>query len=507
MKKIRYLGISLVILSAFTLVTATLAAVAPREANSPYPGRGADLRSALDTTYLAWAGQTGFFLTADEISPVNAAVPLTLGEVITWFTPPGGGLPVGLEHDGNGNLYMTEVADDEVHLMDTNGNGISSFPLVPPQTYNGIGVTTDGSYLYLTDTGGQDVDRYSLAGDYLSSFFVYSETVFPEGITYNPETGNLYVVDGVYFSPPEIVAEYSISGSLSTTYNLPSGSANGLAYDPLRCTYWTYDDADDTVQHLSPSFTLIESFPGTQAAGFASGEGVAVINNTLYVAAKNDNTIVAFDISLADTAYADLCTVIGTLTGQVTSANTGLELPGASIAAFDGASTYTTITDSSGFYTLTLKAGTYTVTASLAGYSPVTESGIQVFSGMTVLDFALPAGGLTASPERIERWVTPGSVVTTPLVLSNTGLAAFDFQIQEIGPESAWVAVNPLTGTIFPGEGQLVDIIFDSRMVTSTGTYTAALGVQGNFENEPPVIDMAMHVRIQIYLPISRRDQ
>ena len=234
---------------------------------------------------------------------------------------------------------MTEVADDRVHLMDINGNEISSFPLTPPQTYNGVGVTTDGSYLYLTDTGGQDVDRYSLAGDYLSNFYVYSETIFPEGITYNPETGNLYVVDGVDFQPPEIVAEYSLTGVLSTTYNLPSGAANGLAYDPLRCTYWTYDSEDDSVQHLSPSFTLIESFPGTVAAGFSAGEGVAVINNILYVAAKNANTIVAFDISAADTTYASQCTVVGTLTGQVTSAGSGLGLAGASIEASDGIST------------------------------------------------------------------------------------------------------------------------------------------------------------------------
>jgi sugar lactone lactonase YvrE len=259
-------------------------------------------------------------------------------------------------------------------------------------------VTTDGSYLYLTDTGGKEFDRYTLAGDYLSSFFVYSETVFPEGITYNPETGNLYVVDGVDFEPPEIVAEYSISGTLSTTYNLPSTAANGLAYDPLRCTYWTYDSADDSVEHLSPSFTLIESFPGTQAAGFASGEGVAVINNTLYVATKNDNTIVAFDISAADTTYASLCTVDGTLTGQVTSANTGLGLPDVTIVATDGVFTYSVFSDASGFYTLTLPAGSYTVTASLSGYNPVTELDVQIFPGATILNIALPAGGLTATP-------------------------------------------------------------------------------------------------------------
>ena len=82
----------------------------------------------------------------------------------------------------------------------------------------------------------------------------------------------------------------------------------------------------------------------------------------------------------------------------MTSAYSGLGLPGAAIEATDGVLTYSVFSDASGFYSLTLQASRYTVTDSLSGYSPVTALDVQIFSGATVLNFALPAGGLTASP-------------------------------------------------------------------------------------------------------------
>ena len=84
---------------------------------------------------------------------------------------------------------------------------------------------------------------------------------------------------------------------------------------------------------------------------------------------------------------------------------------------------------------------------------------VQIFAGTTVLDFALPAGGLAVSPTRIESWVNPGETVTHALNLSNTGLVSISFQISETGPGSTWVAVTPLTGTLLTGEGQTAELL------------------------------------------------
>jgi sugar lactone lactonase YvrE len=218
-----------------------------------------------------------------------------LGDVLGSFVPPGQGLPVGLEDDGAGNLYMTEISGDVLWLIDTTGAPISSFPLTP-NTGNGLGVTTDGVNLWVTDTGGPDVDVYTLAGAYVSSFSVAGQTTFPEGITYNPNTGNLYVVDGDT-TPPDNVFEYSTAGALLNTFPLATSSTDGIAYDPQRNSYWIYDSGSDTVTHYDTTFTPLESFPGTGTAGFGNGEGVGVIGSSLYVAATGANTIVEFDLT------------------------------------------------------------------------------------------------------------------------------------------------------------------------------------------------------------------
>ncbi len=232
-----------------------------------------------------------------------------LGTVLGSFTPPGGGLPVGIEHDGNGDLWLTEISNDEVILMDDTGTLISSFSYLP-NTANGIGVTVDGTGdIRLTDTTDDDVDSYTTAGVYGSSFDVSGETPFPEGITYNPDTGNLYVVDGSGGAGAEGVAEYMPDGTLVMYHSIATGSTDGIAYDPNRCNYWVYDSPTDTVTHYDPAFAVIESFPGTGTAGFANGEGVGVIDDTLFVVATGANLVVMFDVT--DGIVEDGCSAGG----------------------------------------------------------------------------------------------------------------------------------------------------------------------------------------------------
>jgi hypothetical protein len=97
------------------------------------------------------------------------------------------------------------------------------------------------------------------------------------------------------------------------------------------------------------------------------------------------------------------CTLgdMGTLTGQVTDANTGNPISGVQIIATDGITrTGSATTNASGLYTTTLLApATYTVTASIYGYRSGIATGVGIVSGtVTTQDFALtPASTYTVS--------------------------------------------------------------------------------------------------------------
>ena len=81
----------------------------------------------------------------------------------------------------------------------------------------------------------------------------------------------------------------------------------------------------------------------------------------------------------------------GTLTGQVYDLVTSAGIGNASVqAASSPTQTFSTVSNSSGYYTLTLPVGTYTVTASAYGYQSNSISGVEVFSDtVTVQDIPL----------------------------------------------------------------------------------------------------------------------
>ncbi len=217
------------------------------------------------------------------------------GAIIRTFQSPTNNLAIGLEHDGAGNLLHTALAVvDEVLTMDTSGTLIGT-PWNPVQSGNPIGITTDGSNLYITDTdtatGGPDVDVYNLAGGYVRSFSVAAQTSFPEGITFSATNTHLYVTDGI--NPN--CHEYDRAGALIASYPLLGSSVDGIAHDPATDTFWVGDSGTDTIRHYDNSFVQSASFPGTGAAGHPGIEGVALVGSLLYVCASSDGEIVVFD--------------------------------------------------------------------------------------------------------------------------------------------------------------------------------------------------------------------
>ena len=207
--------------------------------------------------------------------------------------------PVGLEHDGAGNLLATDINDDTFHTIDQTGAPVNA-GINTSMSGAPIGISTNGTNIFITDTVDDDVDIYDPSGNYISSFSVAASSTFPEGITYSSPDGNLYVVDGD--ATGDQVMQYDITGTLLNTFPIAGSSQDGIALDLQRCVYWIYDSGTDTVRSYNNSFTQIDSFPGTGAAGFGNGEGVGVIGNSLFVMATGNTTLVEFDISAATPA-------------------------------------------------------------------------------------------------------------------------------------------------------------------------------------------------------------
>lgn len=135
----------------------------------------------------------------------------------------------------------------------------------------------------------------------------------------------------------------------------------------------------------------------------------------------------------------------GRLAGYVYDANTGLPLPGATVASDDGQST---AVDAIGLYQLFQTSGTHTLTATLSGgYEPVVQT-VTVMPGATVQqDFNLPAGRLAYSSPPLEVTLDPGASTTMVLTLSNTGALAASFEVQE------WIAGYPPVAAV-QGRGE-----------------------------------------------------
>jgi hypothetical protein len=218
------------------------------------------------------------------INHVNRAVGDVLFTVPLGFT---GTLPVGLDSQiGGGGFLGTELNNAQVGTLTLGGMVTGTFPGIG----NPIGVTTNGTTIWITDSTGDQVHAFNNAGTFQSSFSVAGQTTFPEGIAYKPSSNTLFVVNG---SGGNAVHEYTLAGALLNSFPVAGSSQDGIAWDGT--SFWLYDSGTDTVTQYDESFAQVSSFAGTGAAGFGNGEGLAVVAGTIYVVVPGAQLAVAFE--------------------------------------------------------------------------------------------------------------------------------------------------------------------------------------------------------------------
>jgi len=120
--------------------------------------------------------------------------------------------------------------------------------------------------------------------------------------------------------------------------------------------------------------------------------------------------------------------------------------------------------------------------SAITEYSSGIASGVDIIAGQTTsVDFDLYwlQSCVTIDPASYEKVVFLGDVLTDSLELFNDGAISATFEITETSNLS-WLSTDPVTGTIDVASTESADIVFDSSVLTQTGTYNGDLRVDSN---------------------------
>ncbi len=205
------------------------------------------------TNGLAWDGTNlwllgGFYDGFYEIT--------TTGAVLSQFQPsePGGTNANGATFDGTnlwGMFLLNTSSPGEVYEYTTSGTFVSTFTC--PATYN-IGLTWDGSNLWMSCRGNQMIYEMSTGGSVLSSFSV-------------PYTGigdmaydgfNLYFTTGAGSS----IVEVTTTGIIVDTYDLSgiSGSFYAAALTFDGSNFWVADQITNIIYEVQLSTVALDQY-------------------------------------------------------------------------------------------------------------------------------------------------------------------------------------------------------------------------------------------------------
>jgi hypothetical protein len=193
----------------------------------------------------------------------------------------------GLADAGSNLFWHTATGPTNVvYLINTNGTVMDSFS-VAVDTESANGIATDGTLLYIIDFANDEVDIYDTDGVFQSSF---SMPFGIGGITYNPNTGNLYILDVFGGTVDErttsgvLVNNTSVAGSLFPI---------GIDFDAQRNGYWVSDFTKGTADLYSLDFSVIRQSISTAPAA----SGIVVKGNKLYVVDSTTPVVLIFEIS------------------------------------------------------------------------------------------------------------------------------------------------------------------------------------------------------------------
>ena len=203
------------------------------------------------------------------------------GTFVDEFTSVGVPQSIGIDWDGNGNLYISSFSGDNVRKFDTNGNDLGLFinsNLLGPTN---IWFDAAGDML-VSDYNGTAVKRFDSAGTYISDFLTGLSN--SEGVDFFPN-GNILIGNGATSS----VKLFDNAGNYIEDF-ISSGAGN----------------------LLTPNAVVIRE----NNAVSVSGSGNSFINNYIleqnYPNPFNPGTIISFSIPNSEFTQLKIYDALGT---------------------------------------------------------------------------------------------------------------------------------------------------------------------------------------------------
>lgn len=161
----------------------------------------------------------------------------------------GGEMPIAVGDFGSGMAVRQAVGQPlsggpEVGSEYTPAGVATGFTNTWTRTANGntaYDAAFDGTNIYMVDWTGGEVYMYD--NNYNGGTYLFNASASDIGITYDSGTGTLWTSN---FSTG-VVSNWSMTGTLLSSFNTAGSSAAGLAYDAADGTLWMSDGSGSTV--------------------------------------------------------------------------------------------------------------------------------------------------------------------------------------------------------------------------------------------------------------------
>jgi len=185
----------------------------------------------------------------------------------------------------NGNFLINSAVESKVYEMTPSG---SAGPLTFNTSLTPISIATDKADSIWIGTYVPTIQHYNSAGVFQG--FILAPSLGPTfGLTYNPNTGNLYTT-----SIGNSIHEFTTIGIPVAEHPLTTIEyVNGLSYDSLRDSYWVSDSFNNIVYEYDNAFVERMSF---STGSYIEPGGIGVVGSSLYLVLPMTNEVVIFDL-------------------------------------------------------------------------------------------------------------------------------------------------------------------------------------------------------------------
>jgi len=184
-------------------------------------------------------------------------------EIVNTFEAPQDSSPNGLAWDGT-YLWLSDCgAQDMIYKLTTNGEVVSSFAWpIEQDTQGPQGLTWDGEYLRIVSYSTRKVLKLTTEGVWVSEFAAPDPpNQALRGITWDGST--LWLSDSGYWTEDPLIAsiyQLTTDGGIIFSFELPSDIQlpRDLAYDGVNL--WLAEQSGAMIHRISTSGEILESF-------------------------------------------------------------------------------------------------------------------------------------------------------------------------------------------------------------------------------------------------------